>query len=370
MKTICIFFALCCIFVVKAQKEYLGEQLPKNPELGKCYVKQTIPDQFETKTFRIVEVPAHKKLEVVPAEYMTVKKEEVVRPASKEYKFIPAKFKTVVDTFWIENPVKEAIPIKPVFTDDFEEIEVKSKSATWEIERDPDCASSDPNDCKIFHYREVPAVVKSVPVKKLFTPSRVITKKVGGNYKLINRQVLVSPARTEEIFIPEVKEMVERRVLVKEKSVKEIEVPATYKTVVERVITKKGGVSWKEVPCASKSKNSLILPINFLFGSTKLTAKSKSVIDKHILSKLIEDQNMRILIESHTDSRGNAAFNQSLSERRSKSVVEYLSQKGIKTSRMIGVGYGESRLLNDCEDGVDCSESKHAKNRRTEFKFY
>ena len=51
-------------------------------------------------------------------------------------------------------------------------------------------------------------------------------------------------------------------------------------------------------------------------------------------------------------------------------VVEYLNQKGIKTSRMIAVGYGESRLLNDCKDGVNCAESKHAKNRRTEFKFF
>ena len=73
---------------------------------------------------------------------------------------------------------------------------------------------------------------------------------------------------------------------------------------------------------------------------------------------------------SHTDSRGSTASNQSLSERRSKSVVEYLSQKGIKTSRMIAVGYGESRLLNNCSDGVKCSESEHYKNRRTEFKFY
>ena len=45
----------------------------------------------------------------------------------------------------------------------------------------------------------------------------------------------------------------------------------------------------------------------------------------------------------------------SLSERRAKSVVEYLISKGINKQRLIAVGYGEDKLLNDCENGVDCS---------------
>lgn len=98
--------------------------------------------------------------------------------------------------------------------------------------------------------------------------------------------------------------------------------------------------------------------------------KSKNTIDEYILSKLRTSETSVVEVGSHTDSRGSTASNQSLSERRSKSVVEYLSQKGIKTSRMIAVGYGESRLLNNCSDGVKCSESEHYKNRRTEFKFY
>jgi outer membrane protein OmpA-like peptidoglycan-associated protein len=93
-------------------------------------------------------------------------------------------------------------------------------------------------------------------------------------------------------------------------------------------------------------------------------------LDKHILSRLKQNPDAIVEVGSHTDSRGSSATNQNLSERRSKSVVEYLNQKGIKTSRMIAVGYGESHLLNNCKDGVDCSEKKHAKNRRTEFKFF
>jgi outer membrane protein OmpA-like peptidoglycan-associated protein len=50
--------------------------------------------------------------------------------------------------------------------------------------------------------------------------------------------------------------------------------------------------------------------------------------------------------------------------------VEYLISKGVSANRLIAVGYGETQLLNDCNDSKPCSDSKHAENRRTEFKVY
>jgi outer membrane protein OmpA-like peptidoglycan-associated protein len=77
---------------------------------------------------------------------------------------------------------------------------------------------------------------------------------------------------------------------------------------------------------------------------------------------------LRFEIGSHTDSQGNAAFNQYLSERRAQSVLSYLASRGIARSRMTARGYGESTLLNQCRDGVLCTEKEHQRNRRTEFK--
>lgn len=380
MKTIFTLFLLFCAVVIQAQNQYLGE-LPDNPEPGKCYAKHITPDEFEVKSFRVVEVPAHKTLQVVPAEYKVVRDEVVVKPASKKYKFIPAAYKTVIDTFWIVEPYNKIIPSKAVFADDYKEIELKGKSEKWVVERDPNCSSPNPDDCRVFHFREIPPVVDKIAVKKLFVPARTSTKRIVGKHKLITRQVLVAPARTEEIVIPEVKETVERRVLVKDEVAHEIDVPTRYKTVERKVITKKGSVIWKEVPCISKSTpvtttaaasttSAVVLPINFAFGSTNLTEKSKAIIDLHILPRLRESKSVMVQIGSHTDSRGSSSINQDLSEQRSNSVLNYLKQKGVDGSRMIAVGYGESRLINSCKDGVDCSESEHAKNRRTEFKFF
>lgn len=77
---------------------------------------------------------------------------------------------------------------------------------------------------------------------------------------------------------------------------------------------------------------------------------------------------MVIKIESHTDARNSDAYNLSLSDRRAKSTREYIVSQGINASRIdSATGYGESQLINNCADGVNCSESEHQLNRRSEF---
>ncbi len=78
--------------------------------------------------------------------------------------------------------------------------------------------------------------------------------------------------------------------------------------------------------------------------------------------------NMHIKIESHTDSRMPASYNEDLSSRRAKSTAEYLVSQGINVSRIeSAIGYGEKQLINRCVDGVSCSEKEHQMNRRSEF---
>ncbi len=75
-----------------------------------------------------------------------------------------------------------------------------------------------------------------------------------------------------------------------------------------------------------------------------------------------------IEIRSHTDSRGSAEQNKMLSTQRAKAVANLLASKGISRRRMTAIGMGESQLVNNCTDGVICTEAEHQRNRRTEFK--
>ncbi len=75
-----------------------------------------------------------------------------------------------------------------------------------------------------------------------------------------------------------------------------------------------------------------------------------------------------IELSSHTDCRGTFEYNMNLSQNRAKSAIEYISKfGGISIDRMIPRGYGETKMVNNCADGMPCSEADHQMNRRTDF---
>lgn len=82
---------------------------------------------------------------------------------------------------------------------------------------------------------------------------------------------------------------------------------------------------------------------------------------------LVEYPTMKIDIRSHTDSRASHKYNEALSSRRAKSTADWLVANGISRARLTWKGYGENQLVNDCADGVDCTEEEHQLNRRSEF---
>lgn len=108
-------------------------------------------------------------------------------------------------------------------------------------------------------------------------------------------------------------------------------------------------------------------PIYFDYDKWEVTPEAAVVLDKAVeLMTFYPD--MVIKIEAHTDSRGSASYNLSLSDKRAKSTRDYLFSKGIEEFRITNAnGFGESRLLNECSDRVKCSEDQHDVNRRSDF---
>jgi outer membrane protein OmpA-like peptidoglycan-associated protein/tetratricopeptide (TPR) repeat protein len=89
-------------------------------------------------------------------------------------------------------------------------------------------------------------------------------------------------------------------------------------------------------------------------------------LDK-IVRFMVEYPNAKIDVRTHTDCRASDKYNMTLSDNRAKSVIAYIVKSGIASSRLAGRGYGETRLVNKCADGVKCSEAEHQQNRRSEF---
>jgi len=110
-----------------------------------------------------------------------------------------------------------------------------------------------------------------------------------------------------------------------------------------------------------------IKTIYFDFDKFNIRPDAAKELDK-VVQVMNEYPNLLIEAGSHTDSRGRDKYNLKLSDKRAKSTVDYIVSKGIDVSRITYKGYGETQLVNNCANGIKCSEEEHQLNRRTEFK--
>lgn len=112
----------------------------------------------------------------------------------------------------------------------------------------------------------------------------------------------------------------------------------------------------------------VINPVYFDFDKWDIRTDAQYELE-NVVEVLRNHPNMVIAIESHTDSRGNDAYNRWLSDKRAKSTKAYILSQGIPEAQIESAkGYGESQLLNNCSNGVKCSEEAHQLNRRSVFR--
>lgn len=110
-----------------------------------------------------------------------------------------------------------------------------------------------------------------------------------------------------------------------------------------------------------------INPIYFDYDKYAITEQASMELDK-VVYIMKNFPSIVIKIESHTDSRGKDQYNLVLSQNRAKATYDYIIARGIDPSRIESVkGYGETRLINKCSNGVKCTEEQHSYNRRSDF---
>ena len=118
-----------------------------------------------------------------------------------------------------------------------------------------------------------------------------------------------------------------------------------------------------------KKGNSTVIAENIYFNANEylLLTDAERTLDK-VIDIMNKAPFITIELSAHTDSKGNDQYNMDLSQKRAKAAVDYMLSKKIDTKRLKGVGYGESKIINRCKNGIECTEEEHAKNRRIEFK--
>ena len=99
---------------------------------------------------------------------------------------------------------------------------------------------------------------------------------------------------------------------------------------------------WVEFILPSISKPSVVENIFYDYDKADLRPESKTALNE-LIAVLHDNPNVTIEMASHTDRWGSDAYNINLSERRAKSVVDYLVENGISRDRLQPHGYGKSR---------------------------
>ncbi|NND16250.1 MAG: OmpA family protein [Eudoraea sp.] len=346
----------------------MSQDLPTNPEPGKCYVRCTTPDVYVNETVTITLKPAYKVLRTVPATFKTVTERVLVKEEGKKLSVVPAKWGTETVSYVSKEGGNTLSVIPAKFSPSSETIELKPAYAQWELGSPaPDCASGNPDDCRYWCYKGYPAEYTTVSTQVIANDASTASAPIGSKSGSYTKRVLLEAARVVEVTIPAEYAEITKTVLDKDAATIEETVPAETRTVTREVLKEKGGLTtWNEVECSLVEYQAL--PINWNLGSASLTSEAMRTIDSRLMPVLQQNPGVKLEIASHTDARGSASSNQSLSERRAKAVADYLISKGVNSSLLVANGYGERNLKNRCADGVSCTEREHSSNRRTEFR--
>lgn len=118
----------------------------------------------------------------------------------------------------------------------------------------------------------------------------------------------------------------------------------------------------KNVTLKKATVGTSIVLKNIFFDVNKATLRPESINELERLTTLLEVNDISIEIAGHTDAQGSDTYNQQLSEKRAKAVVDYLIKHKIAADRLTYKGYGEAKPL----DTNDTAEGRQ-NNRRTEF---
>lgn len=130
----------------------------------------------------------------------------------------------------------------------------------------------------------------------------------------------------------------------------------------------------KDVPLVPLTDDQPRLLANVFFDLGKSTLRKESYVELNkLLSLLKKNKEIKIEIGGHTDTRGDDAANQKLSEDRAKSVYDYLIAEGIAENRLSYKGYGEDQPIQTDAEIADletekAKEKAHQENRRTEYR--
>ena len=232
---------------------------------------ELVPAVYETQTFEVVTQPASQRLELVPAQYETQDVTVVVQEASQRLEVIPAVYGTETLSYKKREYGTSLRVVRAQFSSNYQVIETKPANAKWGMSDTPaaDCQSSDPNDCRYWCYKAVPAQNITINTTELASDASFVrtpdcdpaTSKDDCGMATYTKRIVTTPASTRVIDIPAVTKTVQKTVMVTPPTTRVVPIPEVKKTMKRVVMVTPPSTRVIDIPAETKTvKRTVIIP--------------------------------------------------------------------------------------------------------------
>lgn len=218
-----------------------------NASVGQCYGEVKTGALYKTVEEQVLVEPEKVNTVNVPAKYATQENEIVVKEETYKFVEIPATYKTVTENVIVEPEKKEEVVIPATYKTVVENTMISPARKVWKKGKGLIQKTSETGG--ILCLVEEPAVYKDVEKQVMVTPERTEMRVIPAVYKTISKQVIDQPAKVEKIFVPAVTQKIQQRVLVEPEKTVTNKIPAVYKVVKKKVKITDEKVELRPVIC-------------------------------------------------------------------------------------------------------------------------
>ena len=274
---------------------------PPNPKAGECYARVLIPAKYKSVSERVLTRDAAERIEVIPARYETAEETVLVKEASKKLEVVPAVYGEVEDQVLVKPASTKIVQVPAEYETVTEQVLDKAAHTVWK--KGPAAAQSTSvlsqattDTGEIMCLVEVPATYKTIQKRVLVSPARTDEIAIPAEYKTVTKTVIKQPTTTREVVIPAKYDTVTVTKLVTPAKQNRIAIPAAYETVSRNDKVSDERMEWRQVMCEVNMTKSNVMAlqsaladkgyykagVDGVIGTQTLSAARKFAIDNNL----------------------------------------------------------------------------------------
>lgn len=231
--------------------------VPPNAKPGQCWSRVLAPATYKTVTEEVVLQAASERIETVPAKYEWDEKEIIMEEAYDRLEVVPATFRTRTETVVMEPARDEYRVIPAKYETRTDRVKVRDGYTTWKKGTGP-ITRIDGTTGEILCLVEVPAEYRNVEKQVLVSAAKTERVRVPAKTREVVRRVIEKPATTRKVRVPAKVQTVRYQELVSPPTTRKIPVPAVKDRVTFQRKISGESLEWAEILCETNVTSGVV----------------------------------------------------------------------------------------------------------------